>query len=220
MELKRKINVLLVDDHAVVRTGYKTYLSISKNIGEIYEADRGEMACQLFNQHNPDVVLLDLSMPGIGGFETIKRLIDRDPNCKILVFSMHNEPLYATRAIKAGAKGYITKNSMPEELVSAVYKIYQGGTYVEMNLAQKIIATMSEALSSEETNKIATLSPREFDIFLLLANGHTTKQIAEKLHLGYKTVCNHGTAIKEKLGVESVAELTLLAVREGIIKFG
>lgn len=220
MELKRKINVLLVDDHAVVRTGYKTYLSISKNIGEIYEADRGEMACQLFNQHNPDVVLLDLSMPGIGGFETIKRLIDRDPNCKILVFSVHNEPLYATRAIKAGAKGYITKNSMPEELVSAVYKIYQGGTYVEMNLAQKIIATMSEALSSEETNKIATLSPREFDIFSLLANGHTTKQIAEKLHLGYKTVCNHGTAIKEKLGVESVAELTLLAVREGIIKFG
>lgn len=220
MELKRKINVLLVDDHAVVRTGYKTYLSISKDIGEIYEADRGEAACQLFSQYNPDIVLLDLSMPGIGGFETIKRLIDRDPNCKILVFSVHNEPLYATRAMKAGAKGYITKNSMPEELVSAVYKIYQGGTYVEMNLAQKIIATMSDALSSEETNKIATLSPREFDIFSLLANGHTTKQIAEKLHLGYKTVCNHGTAIKEKLGVESVAELTLLAVREGIIKFG
>lgn len=220
MDTRRKINVLLVDDHAVVRTGYKTYLSISKDIGEIYEADRGEAACQLFNQHNPDVVLLDLSMPGIGGFETIKRLIDRDPNCKILVFSVHNEPLYATRAMKAGAKGYITKNSMPEELVSAVYKIYQGGTYVEMNLAQKIIATMSDVTAREEINKISTLSPREFDIFSLLANGYTTKQIAEKLHLGYKTVCNHGTAVKEKLGVESVAELTLLAVKEGIIKFG
>ncbi len=220
MDIRRKINVLLVDDHAVVRTGYKTYLSISQDIGEIYEADRGEVACQLFNQHNPDVVLLDLSMPGIGGFETIKRLIDRDPTCKILVFSVHNEPLYATRAMKAGAKGYITKNSMPEELVSAVYKIYQGGTYVEMNLAQKIIATMSDVTSREEINKISTLSPREFDIFSLLANGHTTKQIAEKLHLAYKTVCNHTTAIKEKLGVESVAELTLLAVREGIIKFG
>lgn len=219
MNTRRKINVLLVDDHAVVRTGYKTYLSISQDIGEIYEADRGEVACQLFSQHNPDVVLLDLSMPGIGGFETIKRLIDRDSSCKILVFSVHNEPLYATRAMKAGAKGYITKNSMPEELVSAVYKIYQGGTYVEMNLAQKIIATMSDVTARDEINKIATLSPREFDIFSLLANGYTTKQIAEKLHLSYKTVCNHGTAVKEKLGVESIAELTLLAVREGIIKF-
>lgn len=218
MNTGRKINVLLVDDHAVVRTGYKTYLSISNDIGEIYEADRGEVACQLFSQHNPDVVLLDLSMPGIGGFETIKRLIDRDSTCKILVFSVHNEPLYATRAMKAGAKGYITKNSMPEELVSAVYKIYHGGTYVEMNLAQKIIATMSDVTSHDEINKIATLSPREFDIFSLLANGYTTKKIAEKLHLGYKTVCNHGTAIKEKLGVTSVAELTLLALREGMIK--
>jgi DNA-binding NarL/FixJ family response regulator len=136
MNTRQKINVLLVDDHAVVRTGYKTYLSISNDIGEIYEADRGEIACQLFSQHHPDIVLLDLSMPGIGGFETIRRLIDRDPSCKILVFSVHNEPLYATRAMKAGAKGYITKNSKPDELVSAVYKIYQGGTYVEMNLAQ------------------------------------------------------------------------------------
>jgi DNA-binding NarL/FixJ family response regulator len=109
---------------------------------------------------------------------------------------------------------------MPEELVSAVYKIYHGGTYVEMNLAQKIIATMSDVTAREEINKISTLSPREFDIFSLLANGYTTRQVAEKLHLGYKTVCNHGTTIKEKLGVASVAELTLLAVREGIIKFG
>lgn len=218
MNVKRKINVLLVDDHAVVRTGYKTYLSISNDIGEIYEADRGEVACQLFSQYHPDVVLLDLSMPGIGGFETIKRLIDRDPSCKILVFSVHDEPLYATRAMRAGAKGYITKNSMPDELVSAVYKIYQGSTYVEINLAQKIIANMSDVTSRDEINKIATLSPREFDIFSLLANGYTTKQIAEKLHLAYKTVCNHATTIKEKLGISSVAELTLLALREGMIK--
>lgn len=217
MNKRTKINVLLVDDHAVVRMGYKTYLSMSDNIGEIYEADRGEIACQIFDKHKPDVVLLDLSMPGIGGFETIKRLIDRDSNCKILVFSVHNESFYAARAIKAGAKGYITKTAIAEELVSAVYKVYQGETYVEIDLAQKIIASMSEVVSGKETDKIKTLSLREFDIFSLLANGYTTKQISEKLHLGYKTVCNHGTSIKEKLGVESVAELTLLAIREGII---
>lgn len=217
--MTNKINILLVDDHAVVRMGYKTYLSLSSSIGEIYEADRGEVACQLFDQHKPDVILLDLSMPGIGGFETIKRLINRDSNCKILVFSVHDEPLYATRAIKAGAKGYVTKNSMPEELVNAVYKVYQGNTYVSSELAQQIIATMSSVNGDDKTGKINLLSPREFDIFSLLANGYTTKQIAEQLHLAYKTVCNHGTSIREKLGVTSVAELTLLAMREGIIKF-
>jgi DNA-binding NarL/FixJ family response regulator len=217
--MNNKITILLVDDHAVVRTGYKTYLSLSNYIGEIYEADRGEVACQLFDHHKPDVILLDLSMPGIGGFETIKRLINRDVNCKILVFSVHDEPLYATRAIKAGAKGYVTKNSMPEELVNAVYKVYQGKTYVSGELAQQIIATMSSVNGDDAAGKINLLSPREFDIFSLLANGYTTKQIAEQLHLAYKTVCNHGTNIREKLGVKSIAELTLLAMREGIIKF-
>jgi DNA-binding NarL/FixJ family response regulator len=156
-------------------------------------------------------------MPGIGGFETIKRLINRDVNCKILVFSVHDEPLYTKRAIKAGAKGYVTKNSMPEELVNAVYKVYQGNTYVSSELAQKMIATMSSVNVDVAAGNISLLSPREFDIFSLLANGHTTKQIAEQLHLAYKTVCNHGTNIKEKLGVTSVSELTLLAIKEGII---
>ncbi|MBV5300744.1 MAG: response regulator transcription factor [Methylococcales bacterium] len=214
-----KINILLVDDHAVVRAGYKTYLSLSHHIGEIYEAERGEVACQLFDLHKPDVVLLDLSMPGIGGFETIKRLINRDSNCKVLVFSAHSEPLYATRAIKAGAKGYVTKNCMSEELVNAVYKVYQGSTYVSSELAQHIIATMSSIKGDDIDGKIHLLSPREFDVFSLLANGYTTKQISQQLHLAYKTVCNHGTNIREKLGVTSVAELTLLAMREGIIKF-
>lgn len=100
----------------------KTYLALSDNIGRIYEADRGETACQFFSQHQPDIVVSDLSMPGIGGFETIRRLINRDPNCRILVFSIHNGLMYVTRAIKAGAKGYITRNSMPETLVTAVCK--------------------------------------------------------------------------------------------------
>lgn len=213
--VSKKINVLLVDDHAVVRAGYKTYLSLTEDIGEIYEADRGELACQLFIQHNPDVVLLDLSMPGIGGFETIKRLLNRDPHCKIIIFSMYNESIYVSRAIKAGAKGYITKNSMPDTLITAVRRVAQGGTYIETELAQQMVISIT---SGNDTDKIKLLSPREFDIFCLLANGYTTRQIAEKLCLGYKTVCNHGTAIKEKLGITTTAEMTLLALRERLIK--
>jgi two-component system invasion response regulator UvrY len=211
-----KISVLLVDDHAVVRTGYKAYLSLSDKIGQIYEADRGESACQMYNQHHPDIVVTDLSMPGIGGFESIRRLLNRDPHCKILVFSIHNELVYVTRALAAGAKGYITKSSVPETLVTAVYKIAQGGTYVDPDIAQQLAVSM--AGEQDEAEKIKLLSPREFDVFCLLANGYTVRKAAEKLCLSYKTVCNHGTVIKEKMGAETLAELTLLASRQGLIE--
>jgi DNA-binding NarL/FixJ family response regulator len=213
--MSEKINVLLVDDHAVVRTGYKTYLSFAENIGQIYEADRGETACQLYIQHQPDLVVLDLSMPGIGGYETIRRLINRDPHAKILVFSIHNELIYVTRALKAGAKGYVTKNSNPDTLITAVSKIAQGGTFVEPELAQLLAINMISG--EDDSERLKQLSPREFDVFCLLANGYTTHKAAAKLCLSYKTVCNHGTAIKEKLGVSTLAELTLLATRQGLI---
>ncbi|QPK61475.1 response regulator transcription factor [Methylomonas sp. LL1] len=211
-----KINVLLVDDHAVVRTGYKTYLSLSERIGEIYEADRGESACQLYSRLLPDVVVMDLSMPGLGGLESIRRLLNRHANCKILVFSIHNELVYVTRAIKAGAKGYITKNNAPETLITAVCMLAEGGTYVDPDLAQQL--AISSAVDQDETAKIKSLSPREFDIFCLLATGLTSRKAAEKLCLSYKTVCNHSTAIKEKLGIKTLSELALLANRHGIVK--
>jgi len=212
----RKINVLLVDDHAVVRTGYKTYLSLSERIGEIFEAERGELACQIYDRHHPDVVVMDLSMPGLGGFESMRRLIARHAQCRILVFSIHNELVYVTRAIKAGAKGYIVKSNAPETLVTAVCTIAEGGSYVDPDLAQQLAVSM--AVDQDETAKIKSLSPREFDIFCLLSGGLTSRQAAEKLCLSYKTVCNHSTAIKEKLGVKTMSELTLLATRQGIIK--
>ena len=211
-----KLSVLLVDDHAVVRAGYKAYLALSDKIGQIYEADRGEAACQLYNQYRPDIVVMDLSMPGIGGFETLRRLLGRDPHCKILVFSIHNELVYVTRALVAGAKGYITKSSTPETLVTAVCKIALGGSYVDPEIAQQL--AVSIAGEQDEAEKIKQLSPREFDVFCLLANGYTVRKAAEKLCLSYKTVCNHGTVIKEKMGVETLAELTLMASRQGLIE--
>jgi two-component system invasion response regulator UvrY len=211
-----KITVLLVDDHAVVRTGYKTFLALSERIGAIYEADRGEMACQLYDRQQPDVVVMDLSMPGMSGLETIRRLIQRDPRCRILVFSIHDELVYVSRAIKAGAKGFITKNSTPEILIAAVGTIAQGGIYIDPALAQQLAVSM--AAEQDEAEKLKRLSPREFDVFCLLANGYTVKEAADKLCLSYKTVCNHGTAIKEKMEVKTAAEMAMLASRHGLIQ--
>ncbi|BCG62615.1 MAG: two-component system, NarL family, invasion response regulator UvrY [Methyloprofundus sp.] len=214
--MENKISVLLIDDHAVVRTGYKAYLSLSDQINEVFESDRGENACQIYEQHQPDVVVLDLSMPGIGGFETIRRLLDRNPQCKILVFSIHNELIYLSRALKAGAKGYITKSSQPETLVTAVCSLAQGDTFITPELAQKL--AISAFTEESDSALIKKLSPREFDIFCLLANGMTTREAATKLCISYKTVCNYSTAIKEKLGTKTIAQMTLLASREGIIQ--
>jgi two-component system invasion response regulator UvrY len=210
-----KINVLLVDDHAVVRTGYKTFLALSERIGAIYEADRGEMACQLYSRYQPDIVVMDLSMPGMSGIETTRRLIQRDSRCRILVFSIHDELVYVSRVIKAGAKGYITKNSTPDILIAAVDTIAQGGIYIDPELAQQLAVSM--AAEQDESEKLRRLSPREFDVFCLLANGYTAREAAEKLCLSYKTVCNHGTSIKEKMEVKTAAELAMLAGRHGLI---
>ena len=211
-----KISVLIVDDHAVVRTGYKTYLSLSDKIGNIYEAECGETACQQYMKQRADVVVMDLSMPGMGGLECIRRLISRDPLCKVLVFSIHNEIIYAMRAIKSGAKGYITKNSITETLVTAVCSIALGQTYIDAEMAQQLAISMVTEQSDEA--KIKSLSPREFDVFCLIANGRSSHEVADKLHLRYKTVCNHSTAIKEKLAVKTIAEFTLLATRQGLIE--
>lgn len=214
--MSRRISVLLVDDHAVVRAGYKTYLSLSDRIGDVYEADRGESAIQLYAKYLPDVVVMDLSMPGFGGLESIRRLLAHFQHCKILVFSVHNELVYVTRAIKAGAKGYIVKSNAPETLVTAVYTVSEGGTYVDPGLAQQLAVNV--VIEQDESNKLKLLSPREFDIFCLLANGLTTREVAEKLCLNHKTVCNQTTSIKEKLNARTLAELTLIASRQGIIE--
>lgn len=213
--MTKKINILLVDDHAVVRTGYKTYLSLSEKTGDIYEASSGEQACQLYKQCKPDIVVLDISMPGIGGFETVRRLIAADPHCKVLMFSVHDELVYVTRAIKAGAKGYIIKHNAPDVLVSAVCAIARGDTFIAPELAQKL--AMSQIQDEDESHQLGRLSPREFDIFCLLAKGNTAYEASAQLRLSYKTVCNYSTAIKEKLSVKSMAEMTLIATRQGVL---
>jgi two-component system invasion response regulator UvrY len=210
-----KIKVILVDDHAVVRAGFRMLLSAEANIDVIAEAERGEAACQLYLEQQPDVMVLDLSMPGIGGLESIRRICNRDSGAKILVFSVHDEMVYVDRAMNAGAKGYITKNSAPDILVTAIQKIAAGEIYIEQALMKNMPAQNSE---TDYQTIVDSLSAREFDVFLLLAKGFTGHKIADELCLGYKTVANYGTRIRSKLNVSSVAELAHIAMVLGVMK--
>jgi DNA-binding NarL/FixJ family response regulator len=213
--MKDKIRVILVDDHAVVRAGFRMLLSTEADIDVIAEAERGEQACQLYLEQQPDVIVLDLSMPGIGGLESIRRICNRDSNAKILVFSVHDETVFVDRAINAGAKGYITKNSAPGILVTAIQKIAAGEIYIEQGLMKNMPQQNSE---TDYQTIVDTLSPREFDVFLLLAKGLTAHKVADELCLGYKTVANYGTQIRSKLKVSTVAELAHIAMVLGMMK--
>ena len=219
--MKDRIKVILVDDHAVVRAGFRMLLSTEDTIEVIAEAERGEQACQLYLEKQPDVMVMDLSMPGIGGLETIRRVYNRDSSAKILVFSVHDERVYVDRAMNAGAKGYITKHAHPEILITAIQKIARGEVYIEQGLIRHEDTLSSESPETREIDYktiITSLSAREFDIFLLLAKGLTAHKIADELCLGYKTVANYGTQIRSKLKVASVAELTHIAMVLGVMK--
>ena len=202
---EQKIKILLVDDHAVVRAGFKLLLSSVSGMDVCGEADRGEKAVQLYQTLQPDIVVMDLSMPGIGGLETIRRIVQRHEHANILVFSVHHEQVYVNRALMSGAKGYITKNSAPEILPAAITSILQGQLYVESGL-------LKEAAKRDYQAIIETFSAREFDVFRLLAQGLTVHNIADELCLGYKTVANYATQIKKKLNAVTVAELMRIAL--------
>ncbi len=204
-----KIKVLLVDDHAVVRAGFRLLLSSAEPICVIAEAERAEQALALYSKQRPDIVVIDLSMPGIGGLECIRRLIQRDHLAKILVFSIHDEAVYVDRAIHAGAKGYISKNSAADIMLEAIYAIAAGELYIEHGLLPE--KNLFTELNTYQAI-IAQLSAREFDIFCLLAKGLTAHDIAEQLCLSYKTVANYNTQIKAKFNVSSVVELAHIAL--------
>ncbi len=211
-----KIKVLLVDDHAVVRAGFKLLLTAAvPNIEVVAEADRGEQAIHLYQTYQPDIIVMDLSMPGIGGLETIRRIIQRDPLANIVVFSVHDEQVYVNRALSAGAKGYITKNSAPEILPEAIDCILQGKIYIEKGLLKE----STEQSSTHDYQEIINqFSEREFDIFRLLAKGMNAHKISDELCLGYKTVANYVTQVKKKMHVSSIAEMAHIAIVLGVIK--
>jgi DNA-binding NarL/FixJ family response regulator len=211
----KPIKVILIDDHAIVRAGFRMLLATEDSIEVVAEADRGEAAWQLYLAHRPDVMVMDLSMPGIGGLETIRRLCLKDANAKILAFSVHDETVYVNRAMTAGAKGYISKNTAPSILIEAIQTIAAGEIYIEPAFLGH---SNTQSVETDYKAIIESLSAREFDVFLLLAKGLTAHKISEELCLGYKTVANYGTQIRSKLKVSSVAELAHIAIVSGVMK--
>ena len=211
--MEKAISILLVDDHAVVRAGYRLLLSQSNIINEILEAESGEQAYQMYLEHRPQVVVMDLSMPKMSGLACIRKIIMRDPKAKILVFSIHDELVYVSRALEAGAKGYITKNSAPEMLVKAVTSVSQDEAFIEHEISQRLEAKKS---ASDDTSVLPSLSAREFEVFFLIAKGHTAQEAADELFLSVKTIANYTTQIKAKLNVRTTSDLTRLAYEYGV----
>ena len=212
--MSNTINVMLVDDHAVVRAGYNMLLKNAPEITVVAEASNGEEAYQLYSAHKPGVVVMDLSLPGIGGIEAIKRICSRDNKATILVFSMHEEVIFVEQALQAGASGYITKSTDPQLLVDAIIRLSKGEKYIDAELAQRLAYEKSRGQDS----LLSDLSTREFEIFCMLAEGSNTSEIAKRLCLSYKTVANYSTQIKSKLNVSTVADIARLAIRHNIIQ--
>lgn len=208
------ITVLLVDDHAVVRTGFRRLLEHGGYARVVGEAARGEEACRLYPTLRPDVVVMDISLPGMSGIEATRRIRARDGGARVLMLSVHDNPLFAQRALEAGALGYLTKSSDGALLEQALKEVYAGRRYLGPDIAQAFYA-LSAAGGDDP---LCSLSEREFAIFQLLVAGHSTQGIAERLHVSPKTVSNNVSGIKHKLGVHTTVELVHLALRRGMME--
>ena len=208
------IRVLVVDDHDLVRMGISRMLSDSPDIEVIGEADSGDMAIKLAKQLSPDVVLLDVNMPNIGGLEATKRLVQLDMNIKILaVSSMVTQP-YPSMLLKAGVNGYITKGTPLDEMIRAIKKLYQGGRYFSHDVAEQLAEVL---LSDNAASPFDLLSDREKQVAMMVVNCQSPQQIADQLFVSVKTINTYRYRIYEKVGVDSDVKLTHMAIRHGLI---
>lgn len=194
------LRVVLADDHAVVRTGYRRLLELEDDMQVVADFSDSDSTCQWFSGHEADVLVLDLSMPGRGGLETLARVKARRPALKVLIFSMHDNPAMVAQALKAGADGYLTKSSEPDALIDAVRQVARGEQALSPDIAGALAGDGGE-------DGHLSLSPREFEIFRLLAAGRTVEEIATRLFLSTKTVANYQTGIRQKTGLATALDM-------------
>ena len=212
--MAKKTTIVLVDDHAVVRAGVRRLLEQEPLFEVIGEAESGEKAYQIFGELKPDVMVMDLSMPGMGGLESIRRILMRYEKAKILVLSMHEDLSFANQALKLGVKGYLTKNTLADDLVKSIETVTQGDVFLSDEIAKKM--AMQSILGNQDP--VHELSAREFEIFRLLAEGLDIDAIASTLNISSKTVSNYQTMIKQKLDINTPIELIRYAIKVGVIK--
>ncbi len=212
--MKKTINVMLVDDHAVVRYGFRMLLEATEDIRVVAEADSAEAAYQQIPAAKPDVIVMDISLGGTMGVEATRRIVARDKMARVLGLSSHEDPSYVRYMLKAGALGYLSKRSAPDELMHAIRQVAEGRMYIDSQLSQR----MALEEFNGEKSPIEVLSEREFGVFIQLAKGASVNQIADMLNISPRTVGTHLYNIKQKLGVANQAELALIAVRHGLIE--
>jgi two-component system invasion response regulator UvrY len=210
------IDVLLTDDHALVRTGIRRLLEDSGEVRIAGEANSGEEGVALAQKLNPDVILMDVSMPGIGGVEACRRILQRNPAQKIIVLTIHNEQTFPKRMLEIGAKGYLTKECGVDEMLTAIKKVHKGGSYIAPSIAQQLALSL---LPGNEHNPIDRLSRREFQVMLMISHGLTNAEISEKLCLSPKTVSTYRLRLLDKLGAQNEVELVKIAVEQGMVEF-
>jgi two-component system, NarL family, invasion response regulator UvrY len=207
------VRIMLVDDHAVVRAGFRRLLEQQHSFHVVAEAADAERAYAQFVEHQPDIIVMDLSMPGVSGLDAIRRILARQPAARILVFSMHEDASLARRALQLGARGYVTKSNAPEVLTSAIADVAAGKVALSPDIARSIAMLKPDG----EQKLLTLLSAREFEIFRLLAAGRPVADIARLLNISGKTVANHHSLIRQKLQVTSDVELVLLAQRQRVV---
>ena len=212
--MSQKVTIVLVDDHAVVRAGVRRLLEQETLFEVIGEAESGEKAYKIFGELKPDVMVMDLSMPGMGGLESIRRILMRHERARILVLSMHEDLSFANQALKLGAKGYLIKNALGDDLVKSIQMVAKGEIFLSDEIAKKMAM---QSISGAE-DLIDELSAREFEIFRLLAEGLEIDAIAATLNISSKTVSNYQTMIKQKLNINTAVELIRYAIKTGVIK--
>lgn len=211
---RRSIRIVLVDDHAVVRAGFRRLLDEAADMQVVAEGESGEEAYQAYLRHRPDVAVLDIAMPGIGGLSAIRRIMTKDKNARILVLSVYEDPVLASRVLQSGALGYLTKRCVPELLIEAVRVIADGKQFLDREIAQEL----AFGQMSSKPDPFKNLSEREFEVFCMLAKGVSVNDIAALLCLSPKTVGTYQTHILKKLGVSNSVSLARLAIRRGLIE--
>jgi len=212
----KTIRVMLVDDHALVRMGFKMLLENQTDIQVVAEADSGERACDLIIKQNQefDILVIDLTMQGISGIETTRRILEARPNTKILGLSAHEDPSYIRHMLHAGASAYLSKRSAPDSLIQAIRAVSEGHLFIDPHLKELV----SERIHQEDPNPIDVLSEKEFEVFIHLAKGLSANDVAEVLSVSPRTTGTHLYNIKQKHGASNQSELTLIALRHKLLE--
>lgn len=211
------IRILLADDHQMFREGVRGLLEARSDMAVVGEAGTGEEALSKAGETRPDVVILDVSMPGRGGLETVSELKKRDPRVRVLMLTVHPEDRFAVRCLKGGADGYMTKDNAAEELIGAIRKVHAGGKYVSPSLAESLVLSLDRDFGSAPHE---TLSDREFQVMRMIAAARTVSQIAEELCLSVKTISTYRSRILEKLGLRNNAEIMQYAMEQDLVELG